>query len=85
MVQISLTMPWRKARKLIKEEVRYKNYGDSDQVGFFLYRHAQYSPRKCAGVCGDQTRAAQSHLVTVKLKTLRTSVMGRQKSKNTDK
>ena len=26
-------MPWRKARKLIKEDPRYKNYGDSDQVG----------------------------------------------------
>lgn len=32
-MQISLTMPWRKARKLIKEDPRYKNYGDSDQVG----------------------------------------------------
>ncbi|XP_064382447.1 transcription elongation regulator 1-like isoform X2 [Halichondria panicea] len=28
--QISLTMPWKKARKLIKEDPRYKAFGDSD-------------------------------------------------------
>jgi len=30
--QITLTMPWKKARKLIKEDPRYKNFGDSDHV-----------------------------------------------------
>ncbi len=30
--QIALNMPWRKARKLIKEDVRYKNFTDSDHV-----------------------------------------------------
>ena len=25
-------MPWKKARKLIKEDPRYKNFGDSDHV-----------------------------------------------------
>ena len=38
--QITLTMPWKKARKLIKEDPRYKNFGDSDEVStqskFFL-------------------------------------------------
>eukprot|EP00731_Ephydatia_muelleri_P020676 Em0013g403a len=29
--QITLTMPWKKARKLIKEDPRYKNFGDSDE------------------------------------------------------
>ena len=30
--QITLTMPWKKVRKLIKEDPRYKNFGDSDHV-----------------------------------------------------
>ena len=30
--QITLTMPWKKARKLIKEDPRYKNFGDSDEA-----------------------------------------------------
>ena len=32
LLQISLKMPWKKARKLIKEDPRYKNFGDSDHV-----------------------------------------------------
>ena len=27
-------MPWKKARKLIKEDPRYKNFGDSDHVSW---------------------------------------------------
>lgn len=27
-------MPWKKARKYIKEDYRYKNYSDSDHVSY---------------------------------------------------
>lgn len=37
--QISLTMPWKKARKLIKEDPRYKAFGDSDNVNQRYTRH----------------------------------------------
>ena len=37
--QISLTMPWKKARKLIKEDPRYKAFGDSDNVSQRYTRH----------------------------------------------
>ena len=30
--QITLVMPWKKARKLIKEDPRYKNFTESDHV-----------------------------------------------------
>ncbi|CAI8016988.1 Transcription elongation regulator 1, partial [Geodia barretti] len=30
--QISLVMPWKKARKLIREDPRYKNFSESDHV-----------------------------------------------------
>lgn len=31
-LQITLSMPWKKARKYIKEDVRYRNFTDSDYV-----------------------------------------------------
>ncbi len=31
-LQITLMMPWKKARKLIKDDPRYKKYSDSDEV-----------------------------------------------------
>ena len=44
-----------------------------------------YSPQKYVDACGDRTRAVQRLFAIVKLKTLQTSIMDRQKSKNTDK
>ena len=32
-------MPWKKARKLIKEDPRYKNYGDTDHVCTCNYKN----------------------------------------------
>ena len=36
--QITLDMPWRKARKLIKEDMRYKSFTDSDYVSSVVAR-----------------------------------------------
>ena len=48
-------MPWKKARKLIKEDPRYKNFGDSDHVSehnsveslslSHMYPHSSLVPR----------------------------------------
>ena len=46
--QISLIMPWKKARKLIKDDPRYKNYGDTDHVRLHLAarKHTTHTHQK---------------------------------------
>ena len=44
-LQISLVMPWKKARKLIRDDPRYKNFTESDHVRLQLAarKPTQYS------------------------------------------
>ena len=46
--QISLVMSWKKARKLIKDDPRYKNYGDTDHVRLHLAarKHTTHTHQK---------------------------------------
>ena len=43
-MQVTLNMPWKKARKQIKDDVRYINFTDSDYVS-------------CQGICLRRVRS----------------------------
>ena len=60
LTQISLDMPWKKAKKLIREDPRYKNFTESDHVRLHLAARkpnlydsqlANHAHKNCITVC----------------------------------
>ena len=56
--QITLVMSWKKAKKLIKEDPRYKNYTDSDHVRSRQGQRGHFSLLTLC-VCFEQKREAE--------------------------
>ena len=53
LAQITLDMPWKKAKKLIREDPRYKNFTESDHVRLQLAARKPnlYSKMEPVGMC----------------------------------